>query len=72
MAVSPGDLSLNWEPETELLVVPIDEEVGSRALTSGGARDTGWRKLVRQRSEIRITRPDWRVTIPCCPLKVAS
>ena len=32
------DLTLDWTPETELSVVPIDDEVSSHALTGAGGR----------------------------------
>jgi hypothetical protein len=36
--IFPGDLdvTLNWRPETDLTLVPIDDEVCSHALISGG------------------------------------
>jgi hypothetical protein len=36
--IFPGDLdlTLDWKPETELSVVPIDDEVSSHALTGAG------------------------------------
>jgi hypothetical protein len=30
------DLTLDWKPETELSIVPIDDEVSSHALISAG------------------------------------
>jgi hypothetical protein len=38
--VFPGDLdfTLNWKPETDLAVTPIDDEVSSHALVGGGAK----------------------------------
>jgi hypothetical protein len=38
MADFPGDLdrTLDWKPESELPVVPIDDEVSSHALISAG------------------------------------
>ncbi len=37
--IFPGDLdlTLNWKPETDLTVVPIDDEVSSHALIGGDA-----------------------------------
>lgn len=32
------DLTLDWTPETELSVVPIDDEVSSHALIGAGGR----------------------------------
>lgn len=32
------DLTLNWKPETDLVVVPIEAEVSSPALVGGGAK----------------------------------
>lgn len=36
--IFPGDLdlTLNWKPETDLAVVPIDDKVSSHALIGGG------------------------------------
>ena len=41
--IFPGDLdlTLNWKPETDLAVVPIDDEVSSHALTGEGGRVRG-------------------------------
>ena len=38
--IFPGDLdlTLGWKPETELSVVPSDDEVSSHALIGGGGR----------------------------------
>lgn len=38
--IFPGDLdlTLNWKPETDLAVVPIDDEVSSHALIGEGGR----------------------------------
>jgi hypothetical protein len=38
--IFPGDLNLtlNWQPDTVLAVVPIDDEVSSHALIGEGAR----------------------------------
>lgn len=38
--IFPGDIdaTLNWKPETDLAVVPIDDEVSSHALEGGGAK----------------------------------
>lgn len=38
--IFPGDLdlTLDWTPETELSVVPIDDEVSSHALIGAGGR----------------------------------
>ena len=38
--IFPGDLdaTLNWKPETELTIVPIDGEVSSQALVGGDAK----------------------------------
>jgi hypothetical protein len=38
--IFPGDLNLtlDWKPETELSVVPIDDEVSSHALIGGGGK----------------------------------
>jgi hypothetical protein len=38
--IFPGDidLTLNWKPETDLVVVPIEAEVSSHALVGGGAK----------------------------------
>ena len=38
--IFPGDLdlTLNWKPETDLAVVPIDDEVSSYALMGEGGR----------------------------------
>ena len=40
MADLPGDLdlTLEWKPETELLVVPIDDEVSSHAQIGAGGK----------------------------------
>jgi hypothetical protein len=37
--IFPGDLdlTLNWKPETDLVVVPVQDEVSSHALVGGGA-----------------------------------
>ena len=37
--IFPGDLdlTLNWKPETDIVVVPIDDEVSSHALIGGDA-----------------------------------
>ena len=32
------DLTLGWKPETELSVVPTDDEVSSHALIGGGGK----------------------------------
>jgi hypothetical protein len=36
--IYPGDLdlTLNWKPETDIAVVPIDDELSSHALVGGG------------------------------------
>ena len=38
--IFPGDidLTLNWKPETDLAVVPIEDEVCSHALVGEGAK----------------------------------
>ena len=38
--IFPGDLdaTLNWKPETELTIVPIDDEASSHALVGGDAK----------------------------------
>jgi hypothetical protein len=38
--IFPGDLdlTLNWKPETDLAVVPVDDEVSSHALVGEGGR----------------------------------
>ena len=38
--IFPGDIdaTLNWKPETDLAVVPIDDEVSSHALEAGAQR----------------------------------
>jgi hypothetical protein len=38
--IFPGDIdaTLNWKPETDLAVVPIDDDVSSHALEGGGAK----------------------------------
>jgi hypothetical protein len=38
--IFPGDIdrTLNWEPETDLGVVPVEDEVSSHALVGGGAK----------------------------------
>ena len=38
--IFPGDLglTLNWKPETDLAVVPIDDEVSSHVLIGEGGR----------------------------------
>jgi hypothetical protein len=38
--IFPGDLdlTLNWKPETDLAVVPIDDEVSSHTLIGEGER----------------------------------
>jgi hypothetical protein len=38
--IFPGDLdlTLNWKPETDLVVVPVQDEVSSHALVGGGAK----------------------------------
>jgi hypothetical protein len=38
--VFPGDLdlTLNWKPETELTIVPSDDDVSSHMLMGGGAK----------------------------------
>jgi hypothetical protein len=38
--IFPGDLdlTLGWKPETELSVVPTDDEVSSHALIGGGGK----------------------------------
>ena len=38
--IFPGDLdaTLNWKPETQLTIVPIDDEVSSQALVGGDAK----------------------------------
>ena len=38
--IFPGDLdlTLNWKPETDLAVVPIEDEVSSHALIGEGAK----------------------------------
>jgi hypothetical protein len=40
MAIFSGDvdLTLDWKPETELSVVPIDDEVSSHARVGAGAK----------------------------------
>jgi hypothetical protein len=49
--IFPGDLdlTLNWKPETDLAVLPIDDEVSSHALIGEGGKvrvipaGQGWR-----------------------------
>jgi hypothetical protein len=38
--IFPGDidLTLNWKPETDLVIVPIEKEVSSHALVGEGAK----------------------------------
>jgi hypothetical protein len=38
--IYPGDidLTLNWKPETDLVVVPIEADVSSHALVGGGTK----------------------------------
>jgi len=38
--IFPGDidLTLNWKPDTDLTVVPVADEVSSRALLGSGAK----------------------------------
>lgn len=38
--IFPGDLdlTLDWKPETEISVVPIEGEIGSHALLGGGRK----------------------------------
>jgi hypothetical protein len=38
--IFPGDLdlTLNWKPETELTIVPSDDDVSSHMLMGGGAK----------------------------------
>ena len=38
--IFPGDLdlTLNWKPETDLVVVPVQDEVSSHALVGGAAK----------------------------------
>jgi hypothetical protein len=38
--IFPGDLdlTLGWKPETELSIVPTDDEIGSRALIGNGGK----------------------------------
>jgi hypothetical protein len=38
--IFPGDLdfTLDWKPETELSVVPVDDEISSHALVDGGGQ----------------------------------
>jgi hypothetical protein len=40
MADHPRDiaLTLNWKPETDLMVVPVEDQVSSHALVGGSAR----------------------------------
>jgi hypothetical protein len=32
------DLTLDWKPETDLIVVPSDDEISSHVLVGGGAK----------------------------------
>jgi len=38
--IFPGDLdlTLNWKPETDLTVVPSDDEISSHMLVNGGSQ----------------------------------
>jgi hypothetical protein len=38
--IFPGDLdlTLNWKPETDLTVVPSDDEISSHMLVGGGSK----------------------------------
>lgn len=38
--IFPGDLdvTLNWKPETDLTLVPSDDEISSHMLVSGGTK----------------------------------
>jgi hypothetical protein len=36
--IFPGDLTLNWKPGTELVVIPIEDEVSSHAPVGDGAK----------------------------------
>jgi hypothetical protein len=38
--VFPGDLdlTLDWQPETDLIIVPSDDEIGSHMLVGGGVK----------------------------------
>jgi hypothetical protein len=40
LTIFPGDLdaTLNWKPETDLTVVPSDDEISSHMLVDGGAK----------------------------------
>ena len=52
--VFPGDLdlTLHWEPETELAVVPIDGQVSSHALVGAGEEMDQYFLESKQRSKI--------------------
>ncbi len=56
--IFPGDLdvTLNWKPETELTVVPSDDDVSSHMLMGEGAKVhvRCRRKLARQASEVGL------------------
>ena len=58
MAVSPGDLDLSLELGARNRALGRARRRGGQFACAdqrgGGARDTGWRKPARQRSEIRI------------------
>jgi hypothetical protein len=38
--IFPGDLdlTLDWQPETDLIVMPSDDEIGSHMLVGGGVK----------------------------------
>jgi hypothetical protein len=73
--------TLGWKPETELSVVPIDDEVSSHALIGAGGKVRvipAGEKLTHQGSEIHpqgriaATSADWAVPIHAGPLESCS
>ena len=88
--IFPGDLdaTLNWTPETELTVLPFDDEISSHMLVNGGvkvhaiAAGESWPvKEVKSVGKVsqrpsRLSRETCRGEIAgidlCCPRQVAS
>jgi hypothetical protein len=81
--IFPGDLdlTLGWKPETELSIVPTDDEISSHALIGGGEKvrvtPAGQSWPIREvnpfsRTESRDLRGSGAVPIPAGPLKIAK
>jgi hypothetical protein len=57
--IFPGDidLTLNWKPETDLVIIPVEDEVSSHALVGEGAKvrdDCRGRELAGTRGQYAL------------------